>query len=131
MSAAIAATCSRGRSAHWPVKRVRGRMCVPVGWRLVYAPGSGLNFVRPHTAPHVGQDVVATEWVSYATLLDHVDIAPEQLAELIAHVDPQLQGRRGPFFEDKENVDVAVGAEVGAQDRAQEGELPHPPLAAE
>jgi len=74
---------------------------------------------------------MSPERISQGLLLDEVDLPPEQLAEFIPHIEKIPETPHGLRLEGNQNIDVALGREVLAQNRAEQSELRHLPFPAE
>ena len=77
------------------------------------------------------EDGAAAEGVAEALLLDEVHVPAEEGDQFVAHLDQMEEVPRVIGLEAHEDIHVAVGPEVVAEDRAEQGELADPPLAAE
>jgi hypothetical protein len=74
----------------------------------------------------VAQDRVTPKRVAQARLLDEMDLTPEDLPEVLLHGHQVEQAPRRVSGEGHQDIEVAVGPEVVAQHRSEQGQLRDP-----
>lgn len=79
----------------------------------------------------VTQDRLPPEWVAQALLLDEMDLAAEDLPQVLLHGHEVEKAPWRVRGEGHQDIDVAVGPKVVAQHRPEEGELRDLPEPAE
>ena len=68
---------------------------------------------------------LATKWVAQAGALNQIDLATEEILQVLAQLDQFEQAGMGFRAERYQHVHVAVGSEVVAQDRTEQRQLGH------
>ena len=107
-------------------------------------PRAALSISRSHAAsrarssrsrginhPMIAQDRVPPKWIANSTLLHDVHLASEDSLQLVLNLGRAFEGKPVAGIELDHDIDITLIAEIVAQYRAKERELPNTEFSAE